>query len=60
MAHVNVTDAQSGLLYLKNVVLKAGKLTPDLISMLIKELKNSPSSRNIVVFHTGGGSIAQV
>jgi len=44
-------------LYLNNGVLKAHKLTPKIISMLIEELKTAPSKRNLVLFHTGGGAI---
>eukprot|EP00036_Acanthoecidae_sp_10tr_P000610 CAMPEP_0182946048 /NCGR_PEP_ID=MMETSP0105_2-20130417/56459_1 /TAXON_ID=81532 ORGANISM="Acanthoeca-like sp., Strain 10tr" /NCGR_SAMPLE_ID=MMETSP0105_2 /ASSEMBLY_ACC=CAM_ASM_000205 /LENGTH=226 /DNA_ID=CAMNT_0025086129 /DNA_START=44 /DNA_END=721 /DNA_ORIENTATION=- len=60
MANVNATDAQTGRLYLKSGVLAPGALSLDTVGMLQTMLANAPSSRSLVLFHVGGGAIADV
>lgn len=54
------TDAQSGELYLKSGVILPGALTLNMIAMLQAAIKASPSDRNLVLFHVGGGAITDV
>lgn len=60
MANVDVTDAQEGFLYLTSGILPPGALTTEVISQLVGALKDAPSDRNLVLFHAGGGEIANV
>jgi hypothetical protein len=60
LANVNVTDAQGGFLYLTSGVLRPGAMTVSLISLLVDALQAAPSSRNLILFHIGGGKIAEL
>jgi FAD binding domain len=58
--NVNVTDAQQGALYLTSGTLLPGALTLPLLRELMFRLEESPSPRNLVLFHVGGGAIARL
>jgi FAD/FMN-containing dehydrogenase len=60
MANVNATEAQSGLLYLKSGVLAPGALTLAIVDDLMRALAAAPSNKSLVLFHVGGGAIAQI
>eukprot|EP00211_Chloroparvula_japonica_P014791 CAMPEP_0119120528 /NCGR_PEP_ID=MMETSP1310-20130426/1525_1 /TAXON_ID=464262 /ORGANISM="Genus nov. species nov., Strain RCC2339" /LENGTH=259 /DNA_ID=CAMNT_0007110009 /DNA_START=11 /DNA_END=790 /DNA_ORIENTATION=- len=59
-ANVNVTSAQHDSLYLTSGILKAEAVTLSLIAELMAALAAAPSERNLVLFHVGGGKIAEV
>lgn len=59
LANIDVTDAQDGFLYLTSGILQPNKLTVEHIDTLTEILKNSPSERNLILFHIGGGAIAK-
>lgn len=58
--NTEITDAQGDMLYLKNFVVKPENFTIETVDMLMTFMKKSPSDRNLVLFHTGGGAIARV
>lgn len=60
LANVDVTDAQEGFLYLTSGILPPGALTTEIVNLLVNALKQAPSDRNLVLFHPGGGAIANV
>mmetsp|Transcript_8385 Transcript_8385/g.12756 ORF Transcript_8385/g.12756 Transcript_8385/m.12756 type:complete len:492 (+) Transcript_8385:79-1554(+) len=60
LANVNVTDAQHGQLYLTSAVLNPGALTLKLVNALIDLLEVAPNNRSLILFHVGGGQIANV
>ena len=60
LANVNVTDAQEGFLYLTSGVLLPGAMTVPLISQLVDVLQAAPSEKNLILFHIGGGKIAEL
>ena len=47
-------------MYLTSGILPPGGLTTDLISQLMDAMRSAPSNKSIVLFHTGGGEIANV
>ena len=59
-ANVNVTSAQEGFLYLKSFVFHPANFSIHTIDVLVDALKHSPSGRNLVLFHVGGGAINEV
>ncbi len=58
---VNVTSgAQDGYLYVKSFVLRPEQFTVGTIEFLLEGLRQSPSPRNLILFHVGGGAINRV
>eukprot|EP00041_Stephanoeca_diplocostata_P038348 m.1503624 g.1503624 ORF g.1503624 m.1503624 type:complete len:516 (-) comp25208_c0_seq2:4015-5562(-) len=60
MAHNRITAAQHGYLYLTNFVMEAGVVSAAVMQRLQQAVLSSPSPRNLVIFHLGGGKIASV
>ena len=60
LEHGSITSAQHGYLYLTNFVMPEGAVTPDMMIRLQRAILESPSYRNLVIFHMGGGQIAKV
>jgi hypothetical protein len=60
LQNVNVTSAQEGYLYLKSFVFRPEHFTVSTIEFLMNGLRRSPSPRNLVLFHVGGGAINRV
>lgn len=58
--HDEITSAQHGQLYLTNVMMDVGTLTPDIMVTIQDALMAAPSSRNLVITHMGGGAITDV
>ena len=59
--HLHLTDAQSGRIYLTSAIaLESDIATGPLFMQLAALLKRAPSSRNLVLFHNGGGKIGSV
>lgn len=60
LANIDVTDAQGGFLYLTSGIFGPGVMTTDLIDELTAALHEAPSQKNLILFHIGGGRIAEV
>lgn len=54
----NVTDAQGGYLDLVSLVVRQEDYRDEMVDRLMHALRVSPSPRNLVLFHVGGGAVA--
>ena len=57
LEHGSVTAAQHGYLYLTNFMMAEGATSIDVIRRLQRAVLASPSRRNLVIFHMGGGQV---
>lgn len=55
-----ITAAQHGYLYLTNLIMPHGSLTSEVMEHIQRDILASPSPRNIVISHMGGGAIQHV
>ena len=60
LEHGSVTAAQHGYLYLSNFVMQDGVVSAERIQRLQRAVLTSPSPRNLVLFHMGGGKVAEI
>jgi hypothetical protein len=60
IAHDSITSAQHGNLYLTNVMMDPGVVSSEVLVRLQHAVLTSPSPRNLIIFHLGGGQIARV
>jgi hypothetical protein len=58
--HDSITSAQHGNLYLSNVMLDDNVCSVEVILKIQTAIINSPSSRNLVITHMGGGAISRI
>lgn len=58
--HDSITSAQHGNLYLTNVMMDPGVVSSDVMVKLQQAVLSAPSSRNLIIFHLGGGQIMRV
>jgi FAD/FMN-containing dehydrogenase len=60
LKHSSITAAQHGYLYLTNLMIPPGVLTPKVMGRIQRAVLSAPSARNLVIMHLGGGAIGRV